>query len=68
MRDERAVEAAEGGGIALWATGVDVKEVVTFISLNSCLFFECWLGNDIELRKRAISRPTQFKTFLATAE
>ena len=27
-RDERAVEAAEGGGMALWATGVEVIVVV----------------------------------------
>ena len=26
--DERAVEAAEGGGMALWATGVEVRLVV----------------------------------------
>lgn len=31
IRDERAVEAAEGGGRELCATGVDVVVVVAFI-------------------------------------
>lgn len=48
MRDERAVEAAEGGGRALCATGVDVDGAVVAFILADALETLDYVSNSCE--------------------
>lgn len=45
MRDERAADVVDGGGRALWATGVDEEAILCDLTLSWTMAKKCWRRN-----------------------